>query len=293
MNKKTLFGLFILIIGINIFFGAFHITTGSLFAPLLFIIIGYYFSKKGRNVLSKIFYLLSAIIFLDQFLGLNFFALFFAGLFLFYGIKFIKEPSKKRDRRRTDKEERKKRYEEKESDTRKVEEDLIDSPYHQSTFMDDNDFNYSEKYLEKESLNDTHYSSTYQNQHSHEHYTPIVRRNILGDIHYNQEQFELQDMTIWNVIGDVKIDLSRAIIPEGEHVIIVQAFIGQIDIYVPEDIAVTVQTSSLVGEVTLFHEKYSGFNHQVQKAPKYYKQSPRRIKLILSTLVGEVRVREL
>ncbi|WP_062050610.1 cell wall-active antibiotics response protein LiaF [Bacillus sp. JCM 19034] len=122
--------------------------------------------------------------------------------------------------------------------------------------------------------------------------SPIVRRSIIGEIDY-REAFELQDMTIWNGIGEVRLDLSRAIIPEGETVVIVQGLIGEIQIYIPDDLAVSVQASSLLGEVTVLHERHSGINPHLSITTIGYKESTRRVKLVLSVSIGEVKVRSL
>lgn len=117
------------------------------------------------------------------------------------------------------------------------------------------------------------------------------QRNWIGDVHYKGKAFELNDMTILNGIGDVHFDLTSAIIPDGETVIVVQSFIGQIVFYVPDDLPLSVQASSLLGEVSVFHELYSGVNNHVHIASPSYKQESRRVKLVLHTIIGEVKVR--
>ncbi|GAE30382.1 cell wall-active antibiotics response protein LiaF [Alkalihalobacillus hemicellulosilyticus] len=121
---------------------------------------------------------------------------------------------------------------------------------------------------------------------------PIIRRSIIGEVDY-RESFELRDMTVWNGIGEVRLDLSRAIIPEGETVVIVQGFIGEVQVYIPDDLAVSVQASTILGEVAVLHERHSGINPNLSITTKGYKESSRRVKLILSTSIGEVKVRSL
>ncbi|KGA98076.1 hypothetical protein AJ85_07270 [Alkalihalobacillus alcalophilus ATCC 27647 = CGMCC 1.3604] len=320
MSKKFLFGLVIIIIGVNLLLNAFFSQAGSLIAPLIFIVIGYYFYQRGRRVLSTIFFIMSAIMIFDQFFGLNFIALLFAGIFLFYGMKLMKgssyeEQSNSRKRRKKRqlqaKQKRKRRVTEEEITSNKMDDEDDKWDYrHDYDFeeelpfkkgnqrIDDRDVHTSSRSddprIAARSFNSSNGSSEKtRTTYSTGNYAPVIKRNILGDIHYNREQFELKDMTIWNGIGDIRVDLSRAIIPEGEHIIIIQAVIGQVDLYVPEDLKVTIQAYSFIGDVSIFHEKHSGFNQQIHIAPSDYKQSPRRIKLILNTLVGEVRVRSI
>ncbi|ARK29181.1 cell wall-active antibiotics response protein LiaF [Halalkalibacter krulwichiae] len=250
MKKQMLFGIIIVIIGLNLLFNAINLSIGNFIAPLIFFILGLYFYKRKHTFISLLFFIISVSIFFDHLLGVNFISLLIAVVALYYGIRLVRAPSsieKRRNRRRKEKREEHKEEVVDEVVSVKGEEQVV--------------------------------------------YTPTMRRSFIGDIHYMGESYELNDLTIWNGIGDVRIDLSKAIIPEGETVVIVQCMIGQIDFFVPEDLAVTIQASTIVGEIYLFHEKHEGINQQLSIATRHYKQSPRRVKLVLSTVIGEVKVR--
>ncbi len=263
MSKKKLFGIVVVIIGLNIFMNSFMLSTGSLIAPLIFFVLGYYFYQKDRKLLSTLFFVISAVILFDQLFGLNFFALLIAGICLYYGMRLIRghKPKSKRN-----KDWRRERTEG---------EEIQESP----AFSQER-----EKVKERvQPQVDGDYGDSY--------YSPIIRRNLIGDIHYTRDQFELHDMTISNGFGDIKIDLSKAIIPEGETVIILQGLIGQINVYVPDDLATSIQANSLIGDVTLFYQKHKGINQQLHITTPGYKNKPRRVKLVLSVAIGEVKVR--
>ncbi|WP_053070381.1 cell wall-active antibiotics response protein LiaF [Alkalihalobacillus pseudalcaliphilus] len=339
MSKKSLFGLIIIIIGAIMLLNIFFAFTGSLLAPLLFIVIGYYFYQKGHRFLSSLFFILSGILIFDEFFDLNFLALLFAGLFIYYGWQLLngapkhKQNKSKRKRSKTrqenpyqttytserDKEKSSKDdveatwYDELDEDLAALEdeiesltdeldfyeEQIEESPWGDEDTERDKRRNVRRKRMAHEENHFNHKDETFRQNdtsdrnHFQSSYDPIIKRHILGDIRYKRREFELKDMTIWNGIGDVKVDLSRAIIPEGEHIIIIQVIVGQIDIYIPEDLQVAIQAYSLIGDVAIFHEKHSGFNKQIHVADPSYKQSPRRVKLILNTLIGEVRVRSI
>lgn len=121
--------------------------------------------------------------------------------------------------------------------------------------------------------------------------SPHFRSSFIGDIRLLNNRFELEDMTIRNGIGDVKIDLSKAIISEGETVIVINGIIGNIDIYVPYDLEVSVQGIVTIGDLHVFDHRMSGFNRQLSIATKDYKTSLRRVKLVLSLFIGDIDVR--
>lgn len=58
-----------------------------------------------------------------------------------------------------------------------------------------------------------------------------------------KQPFDLNDLNVSGFIGDIKIDLSKAMIPEGESTIVISGVIGNVDIYVPSDLEVAVRLS--------------------------------------------------
>ncbi len=274
MRKQTFIGIIIVIIGLNILFNAIHFSAGSLLAPLIFFALGVFFYQRKHSFLSVCFFLIGASIFFDQLFGMNFFGLLVAIVALYYGFKLVRRSkedkpthresrSTKKERKRTLNQEGAREFPEKiEINEQKKERE--EPP--------------NEQGREKESRKRDYFESTFH-------------RSWIGDIHYTGEAFELKDITIWNGLGDVRFDLSKAIIPEGETVIVVQGIIGQIDFFVPDDLALSIQASSLLGDISLFHEKHSGINKQLSVASKGYKLASRRVKLVLSTMVGEVKVK--
>ncbi|WP_368505506.1 cell wall-active antibiotics response protein LiaF [Alkalihalophilus sp. As8PL] len=271
MSKHKLIGIIIVIIGIWMLLNVLRFATGGLVAPLIFFFLGYYFYQNKRKVIAAVFFIISGSILLDQLFQVNFVGLLLAILCFYYGWKLVRGSKKRSIKER-----------EKRLAALKGEEKL-----RYATTKEENDI--------EELFNTTVPLVDLSSSHGGDDigYEPIIRKNFLGDIHYMDKQFELRDVTIWSGLGTVKMDLSKAIIPEGESIIVIQGVIGEINVYVPDDLAVAVQASSLAGEMTIFHEKHSGINQQINHAPMSYKQSKRRVKLVLSMVLGEVTVRKI
>lgn len=121
--------------------------------------------------------------------------------------------------------------------------------------------------------------------------SPRTHHSFIGDLRLLNQQFELNDMNISYSIGDVKIDLSKAIIPEGESVIAISGIIGDVDIYVPHDLDVAVTSSVTLGNFDVLGYKQNGVNRQIELATKGYQQSSRRVKISVSLFIGDVDVR--
>lgn len=123
--------------------------------------------------------------------------------------------------------------------------------------------------------------------------TPKFRNPIVGDLHLLNARFELEDLNLSSGIGDVKIDLSKAIIPEGESTIVISSLIGDVDIYVPYDLNVTVAGSVTFGELKILGHKQGGINRQLNMATSGYEQADRKVKISVSIFIGDIDVRHL
>lgn len=108
-----------------------------------------------------------------------------------------------------------------------------------------------------------------------------------------KDPFELNDLNVSGFIGDVKIDLSKAMIPEGESTMTISGVIGNVDVYVPPDVEVSVSSSAFIGDMNLLGSKKSGMSPNLYKVSSEYGDSPRRIKISISLFIGDVDVKYL
>ncbi|WP_227874403.1 cell wall-active antibiotics response protein LiaF [Tumebacillus algifaecis] len=116
---------------------------------------------------------------------------------------------------------------------------------------------------------------------------------MIGNLRLINGQFDLDGINASYGVCDVKIDLSKAIIPEGETTLVISALIGDIDIYVPYDLDVTVSTSVTAGNLEVLGSKQGGVNCNLQKTSAGYSSAARKVKISISLLLGDVDVRYL
>lgn len=115
---------------------------------------------------------------------------------------------------------------------------------------------------------------------------------FIGDIHLGNDYWELRPMNISMFIGDTTLDLTKAHISIGETRIYVSSFIGDVKVFVPNDLGVGLQvvSSSLIGDVKVLDQKRGGlFNQMTVETPRY-SDSDKRVVLIVSSFIGDVRV---
>lgn len=115
---------------------------------------------------------------------------------------------------------------------------------------------------------------------------------FIGDFVFGQDYFELKPMSISHFIGDTKLDLTRAQIPLGETRIYVSAFIGDVKVFVPDDysVGIRVVSSSLIGDVKVMEQKRGGLINQVNVETPRFADASKQVVLVVSTLIGDVRV---
>jgi len=119
----------------------------------------------------------------------------------------------------------------------------------------------------------------------------LNKSNFIGDVYMGQDGYwELQPLNISHFIGDTVIDLTKASVPYGETKITVNAFIGDVKMYVPHDadIEVKVIASSFIGEQRVFNRREGGMFGNMRMEPERYYDAPRKIKITVSMFIGDV-----
>jgi lia operon protein LiaF len=124
-------------------------------------------------------------------------------------------------------------------------------------------------------------------------HAPLFQTALIGDWQLFNQQLEWTDIQLSYGLGDVKIDLTKALIPEGESAIVISGLVGDVDIYVPYDLDLAVAATVVAGNLEVLGHRQNGINRQVQLATKGYKTAPRRVKICVSLLIGDVDVRYL
>lgn len=119
-----------------------------------------------------------------------------------------------------------------------------------------------------------------------------TRSGFIGDIYVGHDYWELKPMNISHFIGDTVLDLTKAQIPYGETRIHISSFIGDVKVFLPNDFetGVNVVTSAFVGDVAVLDRKEGGIFKNMNVETPYFQENEKKIKLIVSTFIGDVRV---
>ena len=102
--------------------------------------------------------------------------------------------------------------------------------------------------------------------------------------------YSWEDLNYTKLIGNSIFDLANTLLPREQNVILIQQGIGHVKILIPEGTAVSIDFSGLVGKFTLNHSEYQLLNENYKWYSENYLIQERKIKIVVSLLVGELEV---
>lgn len=281
MGQHPVVGILVIFIGVAIILNIIGLAS-LLIGPLILFGLALFLIRRKHPIFGLILALIGVSTLTKHLFHFNVVSLGISLIFIYLGLRLITGQGRRHHRthKKSHKINKEKEMEEKEP---------LDFQ-----FDDDQDHDWIDEEMEQLNKENGKKSKHYKGfKENYQTMGSTVRSAFIGDYHLMGRPFELEDLTIRNGVGDVKIDLTKAIIPEGETVIAVQAFIGDVDIYVPYDLDLSVIASVTIGDLEILSEKQGGFGRQVSIKTKNYETSTRRVKLILSLTIGDIDVKVL
>jgi lia operon protein LiaF len=122
---------------------------------------------------------------------------------------------------------------------------------------------------------------------------PVERSNFIGDIHLGHDYWELEPTNVSHFIGDTVIDLTKARIPYGETKLTVSSFIGDVKVFVPNDVQVeiSVTASAFIGDMKVLDRHEGGLFRHMKYDTKHYNEAEKKISLTVSMFIGDVFIK--
>jgi len=114
----------------------------------------------------------------------------------------------------------------------------------------------------------------------------------LADIKRNGE-WVVDDQEIWIFVGDVDLDLTRAIFPSDEAKIRIFGFVGEVNLLVPEKVGVTVNSNAFVTDAKVLGEEVDNIFVPYSWSSRNYLLSEHRLALETNMFVASIKVNQL
>ncbi|MFS0783947.1 cell wall-active antibiotics response protein LiaF [Bacillus sp. 1P06AnD] len=122
----------------------------------------------------------------------------------------------------------------------------------------------------------------------------LFKNTFIGGQMTPDQVYEWEDIDIQSGIGDIIIDLSNTVLPKGEAVISIRNIVGSIKVYVPYDVEVKIVHSVLAGSATILNNKEQRLiNQSVLYYTTQYEEAPQKVKIVTTTLVGNIEVKRI
>ena len=114
-----------------------------------------------------------------------------------------------------------------------------------------------------------------------------------GNLHHfsSYQTCRFDDINLFRLMGKDTIHLEHVILSNHDNVIILRKLVGTTRIIVPVDVEVSLSVNSLYGDLTFFDQpKRSLRNEQFHQETRDYLKNPKSVKILLTTMVGDVEV---
>lgn len=116
------------------------------------------------------------------------------------------------------------------------------------------------------------------------------RRKWFNNDTFGDEIYEWEDVNITKVAGDTVVDLGNTILPKESNIVMIRKGFGDTKLLVPEEVAVSLDLSVLLGKVKIGEEELALKNETLKWRSGRYEHSSRKIKLVSNVLFGEIEV---
>lgn len=123
---------------------------------------------------------------------------------------------------------------------------------------------------------------------------PLFDHTIFDDQHTEETVYQWRDVNIHGLMGERVIDLSNTVLPRDTAVISIRHGLGNIEIYVPYEVEVSVHHSAIFGKAHIFDENHKKlFNKSLYYQTENYDTGVSRVKIITSLFSGDIEVKRI
>lgn len=116
-----------------------------------------------------------------------------------------------------------------------------------------------------------------------------LRLLIFGDFR-RKGDWQVQGEEIWMFIGDIRLDMSEADIATGTTAFRIMAFIGDINLKLPEDVGLHLSSYAFVNDTKIAGKKRDYVFVPVEYKNDSYETAERKIRLETMCFIGDIDV---
>ncbi|MGT2912056.1 cell wall-active antibiotics response protein LiaF [Streptococcus cameli] len=112
-----------------------------------------------------------------------------------------------------------------------------------------------------------------------------------GNQNHSQDQYGFEDINLIRLFGNDIVDLDETVLVGRDNIVMIRKTFGKTKIIVPIDVEVSLHATSLYGQVRfLGMSAWDLRNEQFSIASPHYKDSHKRVKIVVNCFFGDVEV---
>lgn len=280
---KMMAGILIILTGIGLLLDSLHIISFGLFDlwPMVLVYLGAKWWGEHKRIGGGIFFVLGIMIALDMWLGIGVDDVFHFAvpvLFIYFGFRLIRGKSREKAAHRG-------------TDTMAAETESESTESAAPSFWEayakeNRPWKKWKGYGPKPSRLDSP-----SGRRGDVLLPKDSRSSLIGDFHLTSGRFELSQLHVWHGVGDVVIDLSRAMLTQEEALLVVDGWVGDVTIYVPVDLPASVSAEVSIGDLEVFGHRQGGISRSVMIRSDQFDHAAHKVNLHISLLVGDIKVK--
>lgn len=116
------------------------------------------------------------------------------------------------------------------------------------------------------------------------------KSSVFGNIVVNVTSQNFKGGSVSTVAGDCEIDLTKAMIVDGEHWLRLSGVVGSSKIILSKDIAISISAHTVFGDVQVRNEKQSGFSPHVRYVSPTYNTAAQKLKIDVTQVFGDIQI---
>lgn len=133
-----------------------------------------------------------------------------------------------------------------------------------------------------------------QNQEQLYQKTPLFPHRFWGAQKTADTAYGWKDINIHSGVGDRVIDLSHTVLPEDTAIISIRHILGNIEIYVPYEVEVSIHHSAIFGKAYILGNPHHKLvNETLLYETEEYRTKQPRVKVITSLISGDIEVKRI
>lgn len=114
---------------------------------------------------------------------------------------------------------------------------------------------------------------------------------LIGD-RRRRGNWVVKDEELWLGVGDVELDLTQATIPPGETTLRFISFVGDIDLFIPSSVGVSVRAAGFVIDADILGHDYDTFLTPVEATSPGYESAETRLRIEATSFVTDLKVKQ-